>query len=238
MQPDLRKLLATAGIELPLIGLYDAPETEPFEPLVSPAEGRWACPFMYYKRWLKGDTLHLVRSNYGCGGAGTYLFDQKTRSREDYIDFLHGEEGLKADREIMGRWIDDSPHFKPAHGHLMIGPLKSDQYDCLKTVTFLVNPDQLSLLLTGAHYRHAPGDPSPVIAPFASGCGLLAPMLVDLETPRATIGATDIAMRKYLPPDILAFTVTRAMLEQLSTLDDASFLGKPFWQALRKARGR
>ena len=47
MHPEPGKLLTTADITLPLIGLYDAPETGPFEPLVSPAKGRWACPFMY-----------------------------------------------------------------------------------------------------------------------------------------------------------------------------------------------
>ena len=137
----------------------------------------------------------------------------------------------------MGRWIDGAPHFRPVHGHLLIGPLKSDQYDFLKTVTFLVNPDQLSLLLTGAHYRHAPGDPPAVIAPFASGCGLLAPMFDDLEAPQAAIGATDIAMRQYLPAELLSFTVTKPMFERLCALDEKSFLYKPFWQNLSKARG-
>jgi hypothetical protein len=32
-----------------------------------------------------------------------------------------------------------------------------------------------------------------------------------LDIPQAVTGATDIAMRQYLPPDILAFTVTKAM---------------------------
>lgn len=55
--------------------------------------------------------------------------------------------------------------------------------------------------------------------------------------PQAIIGATDIAMRQHLPPDILAFTVTKPMFEQLCALDTRSFLHKPFWRNLRKARG-
>ncbi len=238
MQPDPTLLLKTADITFPLIGLYDAPDTAPFEPLVSPGEGRWACVFMYYKAWQKGQTLHVHGGNFGCGGAGTYLLDKTTRTREQYIDFLYGEEGLKADRETMARWIDGTNHYRPVHENLFLGPLKPDQYAHLKTVTFFVNPDQLTLLLTGAHYRRAPGDPPAVKAPFASGCGLLAALFDDLNAPQAILGATDIAMRKYLPPDMLALTVTKPMFEQLCTLDENSFLFKPFWQGVLKARER
>jgi hypothetical protein len=172
MQPNPKMLLETAGITLPLIGMYDAKDIAPFEPTVSPKEGRWACVFMYFSRWQKGETLHITQNNFGCGGAGTYMFDQTTRTRESYIDFLYGDEGLKADKTLMAAWIDGTNHYRPKNGNLFLGPLKEGQYDHLVTVTFFANPDQLSLLLTGAHYRHAPRDKPAVIAPFASGCGL------------------------------------------------------------------
>ena len=59
---------------------------------------------MYYKRWLKGETLQITADNFGCGGAGTYLFDVVSRTREEYVSFLHGTEGLKATPELMGEW--------------------------------------------------------------------------------------------------------------------------------------
>jgi len=68
-------------------------------------------------------------------------------------------------------------------------------------------------------------------------CGLMLALFDDLSIPQAMIGATDIAMRQYLSPDMLAFTVTKPMFEQLCQLDDRSFLYKPFWQNLREARG-
>jgi hypothetical protein len=58
----------------------------------------------------------------------------------------------------------------------------------------------------------------------------------NLQVPRAVLGATDIAMRQYLPPDILAFTVTRPLFESLCQLDEKSFLHKPFWENLKRAR--
>jgi hypothetical protein len=59
----------------------------------------------------------------------------------------------------------------------------------------------------------------------------------DPDIPKAIIGATDIAMRAHLPPDILALTVNKPMYRQLCELDENSFLYKPFWKRLRKARG-
>lgn len=229
-------LMKTAGVTFPAIGLYDAPDASAFEPLVRPAEGKWACVYMFYTSWLKGKTLHLTKNNFGCGGAGTYLFDVTTRPRQEMIDFLYGTEGLKASAEVMADWIDRSTHYKPSHPNVLIGPLKDDQYEHLRTVTFFVNPDQLSLFITAAYYHQGRPTPPRVTAPFASGCGQLGPLFEDLEQPQAMLGATDIAMRKYLPPDILAFTVTRPMYEQFCTLDEKSFLGKPFWRELQKAR--
>ena len=137
----------------------------------------------------------------------------------------------------MNQWLDYRKPYQQEYPHILIGPLKEGQDEYLKTVIFLVNPDQLSLLTLGANYNNAPGDPPAVVAPFGSGCSQLLGLFGDLNRPQAIVGATDIAMRQYLPPDILAFTVTRPMFEQLCGLDERSFLYKPFWQNLRKARG-
>ena len=236
MLPNPNFLIKKAGITLPLIGFYDTPNPSAFEPLVRPVKDRWACLYMYYKNWLKGKTLHLTENNYGCGGAGTYLFGVKTRTRQEYIDFLYGEQGLKASGELIGQWFDQAPTYKSKHPNIMVGPLKDDQFEYLKTVTFLINPDQLSLLIAGSYYRQALSSPPLVTAPFGAGCGLLAPLFDDLESPKAIIGATDIAMRQFLPPDILAFTVTKPLYKLLCSLDKTSFLDKSFWKDLKKAR--
>jgi hypothetical protein len=60
---------------------------------------------------------------------------------------------------------------------------------------------------------------------------------IDLSIPQASIGTTDIAMRQYIPPDILGVTVTKSMFKQLCDLDERSFLYKPCLSNLRKARG-
>lgn len=237
MKHDPSRIIERLGITTPLIGFYDAPETAGFEPVLAPKPGKHVCIFAFYQDWLEGKTLSITRENFGCGGAGTALCSVQTRTREEYITFLADTEGLKADRDIMGRWIDARRTYNPVHPKILIGPLRAKMEQYLKSVTFYVNPDQLSALIIGAHYRAVPGEPPAVLAPFGSGCMEMITPFEDLGRPQAIIGATDVAMRQWLPPDILAFSVTVPMFEQLCDLDERSFLYKPFLKNLRKARG-
>jgi hypothetical protein len=236
MQPDPSTLLAIAGISRPLVGAYDAPDPAPFAPLVEPSPGRRACVFSFYRHWLDGQTLHLTADNFGCGGAGHWLCGVQTRTPDDFVRFLVDDEGLKASHDLMRQWLAEERGYRQQFPHILIGPLHPDQYQFCRTVTFWVNPDQLGLLMLGAQYHSAPADPPPVLAPFGSGCAQLLGLFDDLEAPQALVGATDIAMRHHLPPDLLAFTVTRPMFEQLCALDESSFLYKPFWRRLQEAR--
>lgn len=236
MVPDPGNLLQKAGIRTALIGFYDAPAPGSFSPLVAPAANHKGCIFAYYKQWQNGKTLHITSQRYGCGGAGHWLCGVEGRTEDDYVDFLVGDEGLKASRDLMRAWMRNHQPYQREHEHILIGPLREDQERYLKTITFFVNPDQLSLLITGAQYNRSPDDPLPVIAPFGSGCMQLVTLFDDLRAPGAVLGSTDIAMRQYLPPDVMAFTVTRAMYRELCELDENSFLDKPFWKRLQDSR--
>jgi hypothetical protein len=234
--PDSTDLSKRVGLSAPLVGFYDAPDVRPFEPLVRPKPGRRACVFAFYRQWLDGKTLHITQDNFGCGGAGHWLCGLETRSRDGFVRFLVDDEGLKSSHELMNQWLDHYHGYEQEHPNILIGPLREDQYAYLRSITFWVNPDQLGALMLGAQYDSAPGDPPPVIAPFGSGCMQLVSLFADLSIPQAIIGATDIAMRRYLPPAVLAFTVTRPMFERLCALGKESFLHKPFWQDLTRAR--
>jgi hypothetical protein len=237
--PDPAALVSALDLHTPLIGLYDAPDPGAFAPLVTPAKGarRGQCLFHFYRRWEKGETLHLTADNFGCGGCGRSLFGVMFRERDDFIDFLWKDEGLRATRELMATYVDNAPTYRPTHPHVLVGPLRDDHADCLKTVTFWVNADQLSVLQHGAYHHQAWGDPDPVTVPFGSGCSELVVPFRDLDRPQAVIGGTDVAMRDGLPAGVLAFTVTVPMFAQLCALGAESFLGKGFLKHLRKARG-
>jgi hypothetical protein len=239
VRPDPSTLLAALDLRTPLIGLYDAPEPQAFAPLVSPkpSAGRGPCVFHFYRRWLNGETLHLTADDFGCRGCGRALFGVQALERDDLVDFLWRDEGLRASRELMAAWVDGAPTYWPAHGNVLIGPLRPDLSEYLRTVTFWVNADQLSVLQHGAYHHHALGDPDPVTVPFGSGCSELVVPFRDLNEPQAAIGGTDVAMRGDLPANVLAFTVTVSMFARLCSLGEDSFLGKGFLARLRSARG-
>jgi hypothetical protein len=236
IETDPSNLIAKLELDTPLIGFYDTPVTQPFEPIIEPGGKGHNCIFSFYDQWLKGITLHLTDKNYGCGGAGHWICGIEGRSREGYLDFLVNTEGLKSSFELMDKWLDHTKPYKQKYKNILIGPLKPDQYTYLKTITFFVNPDQLSALMIGAEYNRSPEDPPGVNAPFGSGCMQLAGLFRNFASPSAIIGMTDIAARKYIPANLLAFTVTRAMFENLCKLDEKSFLFKTFWKELKQRR--
>jgi hypothetical protein len=61
VQPDPTHLLEVIGPDLPIVGLYDAPDPGPFSPLVRPAPGQRMCVFAFYRSWLAGETLHIFQ---------------------------------------------------------------------------------------------------------------------------------------------------------------------------------
>lgn len=231
MAPDPAHLLEALEITTPLIGFYDTPELTCF-PVTLEAQG---CIFEALPSWGNGEHLVLTRDKFGCKGAGRWLLGVESLSRDQLVNFLANREGLKASPEIMAAWLDKQPTYTPRHDHLVIGPLVEKAAEFLRSVTFLVTPDQLSPLIIGAQYHSAATDGSPVIAPFAAGCMQLAHLSRHTGA-EAVIGGTDIAMRHHLPPGLLLFTVTPEMFESLCALDEHSFLHKPFLTRLHNAR--
>jgi hypothetical protein len=235
MQKRIDALLDITGISLPLVGVYDVDDETPFQPFNKPSK----CIFSGFGGWLNGYSTIINSRNasaFGCSGAGYWFCGIESVTKEEIAGFLAGQEGLKASTDLMCQWLETHPAYRMEHTNIVISRLRDDQYEFLKTVTFFVNPDQLSLLLTGAEYRSASPDSGIVMAPYGSGCGLMLSLFRNFDEPWAVIGATDIAMRKFLDPDTLAFTVTKPLFEQLCGLDDTSFLHKTFWKDVRETR--
>lgn len=220
------------NLDWPLIGFYDTPHPGRFEPY----KDATSCIFAHFKLLKKGKSIRVTKEQFGCGGAGKWLCGLQTRCREEYVRFLADEEGLKADHDLMRQWLEYVKPYQQQHPNLFISPLVDEEYENLKTVSFIVNPDQLSILMIGAQLFSSPTDPEPVISPFGSGCMLLVASFRDLGIPRAIIGGTDMAMRRYLPPDKLIFTVTKPMYERLCSIGKGSYLEKSFYSEFRKSR--
>jgi len=245
-EQGIERLMGALRLSTPIIALYDADPSDAFEPMVE-AGGR-ACCFAYYQRWLKGETLVVKRAvdedfmnpRHGCPGLQKHMGFDKVYPpwmANFLTDGKNGApmgEGLKATPALAQEFIDRTSFPEPAGDYMLMGPLKLSHFDKVRTITFFADPDRFSALMTLAAFWSA--DPEEVAAPFSSGCGLMWEVLNGHERDRAVVGCTDIAMRKYLPPEILCLTVTPERFERMVDFPEGAFLTRSWWNALMDQR--
>jgi len=222
-----------------VLALYDVSDVQPFEPLVYPPLKVNTCIFAFYKSWKDCKTLVLTKERSGCGGAGRYLCGGKlARERQEFIDFLYKGEGLRASEELIVKMIDNTKTYKPKGEFILLGPFRAEHIDKMVSVTLFVDPDRLAPLIHSAFYHSESPSDDVVVAPMGSGCSLLYPFInfKNPEKPRSAIGATDMAMRRFLPSNTLTFTMNMPMFYQVIEIDDNHFLRKHFWQTVVKKR--
>ena len=225
----IERLITRLRLSTPLLGLYDSRPSDAFAPLIE-AQGT-ACCFSYYKRWLEGETLVLTQGGGGCQGAARAFGLEKTYPAymahflTDGVGAPKGE-GLRASASIAQEYIDAAIPPDVRSGAVLIGPLRPEQWETVRSVTFLVDPDHLAAVMTLAGYWSAR---DLVTAPFGSGCSFL---WRSLGGDRSVLGGTDIAMRRYLPPDTLTFTVSPAHFAKMLTFPEESFLYRSWWNDL------
>jgi hypothetical protein len=149
---------------------------------------------------------------------------------------LEGE-GFKKTPELVDALLQDKdyPHLSAPKDYCLFKPasqLKPE--DQPESVFFLVKPDQLSALTVLANYD-LPGNDGVTIL-FGSGCDSLVfyPRLESRGKKRGIIGLTDIAVRKYLAPDILSFAVPYDRGLEMEANVPGSFLELKAWQELKK----
>ena len=153
-------------------------------------------------------------------------------------DFLHGERYLK-DPDSTRRFLNVLPTQDIPAQCVVVKPLSlaDPEVDDIKSVTFFVNPDQLSALVILANYADAGEDN--VIIPWGAGCqaiGVMSYRELTREHPRAVVGLTDISARKTvrgsLGRDAMSFTAPWPVFEKMEANVEGSFLQRETWRAL------
>ena len=245
-EQGIERLRGALRLATPIIALYDTDPSEAFEPMVE-AGGR-ACCFAYYQRWLKGETLVVKRAvdedfmnpQHGCPGLQKHFGFDKTYPpwmANFLTDGKNGApmgEGLKASPDLAQEFLDHIRFPEPDGDYILMGPLKLSHWDKVKTVTFFADPDRFSALMSLAAFWSS--DPEEVAAPFSSGCGMTWEVFNSHEKDRAVIGCTDIAMRKYIPPEIMCLSVSPRRFERMVDFPDEAFLTRSWWNALMDQR--
>lgn len=153
-------------------------------------------------------------------------------------DFLHGERYVK-DAEATKRFVEALPICKIPAKYVIMRPLSEGDFqnEELRSITLLVNPDQLSALVVLANYAHP--ERENVGIPFAAGCQIMGIFMYrerERDYPRALIGLTDLSARKNvrrtLGKDMFSFSMTPEMFIEMENNIENSFLSRPTWQEL------
>lgn len=242
----ITRLMNALRLDTPIIAVYDSEPSNDDETIVG-ATGTTCC-FAYYKQWLKGKTVAFVKGEEGFGNPqnGCYGAHMAFGLGDTYPSFMahfltDGKgapmgEGLKATPELAQDFLDRAKPPSISGDAVLVGPLRLDKWDTVRSATFFADPDRLSALMILAAYWSS--DPDFVIAPFSSGCGLMLRDLENQDHERAVIGCTDIASRKYIPHDMLCLSVLPPLFERMVDFPDKTFLNKEWWNDLMKSRGR
>ncbi len=157
---------------------------------------------------------------------------------EFYEHFMHGE-GYLSSPERTKKFFEGLPITDVPANYIVFKPLGEVDPSREKpvTVTYLVNPNQLSAMVILANYRRDTTDN--VIIPYAAGCqtmGIHAYREARSQNQRAVIGLTDISARNYvkkqLGDDLLSITAPFEMALEMEGNVKGSFVEKDSWKAL------
>jgi hypothetical protein len=157
-------------------------------------------------------------------------------------DFLKGERYVKSSEDARG-FVESLPMRDVPAKFVVVRPLDqiNMEQDNVKNVTFFVDPDGLSALVTLASCSRPNSEN--VIIPWVAGCqvmGILAYRELDREQPRGLVGMTDISARKNvratLGENVLSFTAPWPLFQEMERNVEGSFLQRATWRALQQSK--
>ena len=164
--------------------------------------------------------------------------------KEALDDFIKGERYFKTAEKVQA-FIQCLPITDIPATYVVFKPLAgiNRETESPQVIIFFADPDQLSALVVLANYGR--GDNENVFTPYAAGCqtvGIYPLREAKKEKPRAVIGLTDLSarvhIRKQLGDNLMTFAVPLSLFEEMESNVEGSFLQRPTWQTLLKAKGK
>ena len=161
---------------------------------------------------------------------------------EAYDNFVHGERYIKTPDQVH-KFIENLPIVDIPAEFVVFRPLP--EVDPVRekpqTVIIFADPDQLSALVVLANYDRE--DNQNVVIPYAAGCqtiGIYPYQEAQAQKQRAVVGLTDLSarvyIRKQLEGNLMTFAMPFAMFQKMEDNVAGSFLERPTWQSLLKAK--
>lgn len=214
-------------------------------------EGRMGCVGAMMLAAAKGRTGVFDRRTFGCPGGGSGLGfgncytgfpigrllstgGQATLANGAPFDMGEGERFF-ANPETADKWAQALPYREIPTEYLVLKPLAQvADRESIALIMMLVNPDQLSALITLVGFRR--GAIHTAVAPWGAACQsiLFAYMEAEKEAPCGVMGFFDISQRGKIDKELLSFTVPQKLFLELESNVEESFLVTDTWKKLCK----
>lgn len=211
---------------------------------LNPSKEAHGCSLTALKAAANGETIYISADTPSCPGmkSGMGFTDRPNMPGgiEYFLSCGRGEgfpkgERLKKTPEVAKSYYEGLPTGVMNKKYIVFRPLEESNKDEAALVTFIVNPDQLSALVTLHAYESNILDTA--YMPMSSGCSTIVRLpLAEMrqENPRAIIGLADIWARPLLGADKLAFTVSIMDYERMESYASDCFFQVETWKGVKE----
>lgn len=196
-----------------------------------------------YKQFVGGEAGFcgfLSSGNAAEPGSAEMMETAKKFMRGTMLEeFVHGE-GYRRSPAVVQQFINALPIVDIPTRYVIFKPLRNLAIgERPVSITFFVNPDQLSAMTILANYNG--GDGERAIIPHAAGCqnvGIYSYRESRSQRPRAVVGLNDLSARKTLRrlgKDLMTVTLPLALYEEMEASVAGGFLERETWKSLQEA---
>ncbi len=136
--------------------------------------------------------------------------------------------------EVTNRWASAIPYREIPTKYVVakrLDQVRDGESPAL--IWMLVNPDQMSALITQIGFRR--GSVENVVAPWGAACQSILFAYAECEKaqPRAVLGFFDISQRHRVDRELLSLTIPYRLFVEMESATDESFLQTEAWKRLQ-----
>lgn len=231
IKESLRKITESVPFKYPATGWFFSEEA--VEDSFVFTKDKWVCIFMYWKFvFNKGKRIRFSDdNNAACSGIAEF------GGFSEYIDdgghFIAEVERFKKSKDLAHKYYKESLQgvHPPKAKYVYWEQIDSiDENQEIEVVNLYPDAAGLASLSVLSGYDRETNLDN-VVTPFASGCESLFTVPYHegfSEKPKAVIGLMDYLVRKYVPDDMLAFSLPANRFVEMANNIEGSFLDKNF----------